>query len=370
MRRVITTTVTSESRFRPNPGGGGGGGSETGFDPIAQTFMLPAGRHIAGVNLKICAIGDVNNAIVLEMVEVENGIPTTNVIAQAFYDMHGAVIGGWTAIRFAYPIWLSAGIEFAFVVKTDDGVHAISTAKLGDFDAATQTPVAAQPYSVGTMLTSANARTWTPHQDEDVCFQLIEAAFAPTTKAVPVGTFNVVDMSDLLIRADVELPTSAANMLFEVELDNGQVTLLRPGQAWERQDYYTGQVEVRAVLSGSATVSPVLFPVILAVSGKLRSTGTYVTRAFDMGTSVDIVSRLKTLIPSGSSISIDVDAADDNWTSVAQVAQTPLLDAGWIERKYSKANHNANPWGRLRISLAGTPAARPAGYDFRSFSTP
>lgn len=370
LRRVITTTVTQSSRFTPNPGGGGGGGSETGFDPIAQTFMLPAGRHLAGVNIKICAIGDPNNPIVLEMVEVENGIPTTNVIAQAYYDMHDAVIGPWTPIRFAYPVWFPGGVEFAFVVKTDDGVHSIATAALGDFDTVTQKPVAAQPYSVGTMLTSANARTWTPHQDEDACFQLIEAVFAPVTKTVNVGTFNVVDMSDLVIRAEVELPTAAASMHFEVETVGGVVTLLRPGQAWELQEYYTGTVQIRAVLSGSATVSPVLFPVILAVSGKLKATGTYVSRAFDMGTAVKILARLKTRIPTGATISLDVDAANDAWSAMIQTAQTPLTEAGWIERKYEKAGHNANPVGRLRISLAGTPAARPLAYDLRAISAP
>lgn len=371
LRRVITTTVTSASSFTPSsPGRPGSFNDNSASDPIAQTFTLAAGRHIAGVNLKICAIGDPNSPIVVEMVEVENGIPTTNVIAQAFYDMHGAVIGPWTAIRFAYPVWFAGGVEYAFVTKTDDGVHAIATAKLGDFDEVTQTPVAAQPYSVGTMLTSANARTWTPHQDEDVCFQLIEAVFAPVTKTVNVGTFNVTDMSDLVIRAEVELPTAAASMHFEVELAGGSVTLLRPGQAWELQEFYTGTVQVRAVLSGSANVSPVVFPVILAVAGKMRTSGTYVSRAFDMGTGVDILSYLKTRIPTGATISVSVDAADDNWTAVAQVAQTPLTEAGWIERKYSKLNHNANPVGRMRISLAGSPAARPLAYDFRAISAP
>lgn len=367
LRRVITTTVASVSRFIPSRMNDDDGAKS---DPIAQTFMLPAGRHIAGVNLKICAIGDPNNAIVLEVVEVENGIPTTNVVAQAFYDMNVAVIGAWTAIRFAYPIWLPGGVEYAFVVKTDDGVHSIATAALGDFVAETQTPVAAQPYSVGTMLTSANARTWTPHQAEDVCFQLIEAVFAPVTKTVNVGTFNVVDMSDLVIRAEVELPTAVASMHFEVEIAGGMITLLRPGQAWELQEYYTGAVQVRAVLAGSANVSPVLFPVILAVSGKLKANGTYVSRAFDMGTAVKILARLKTRIPTGSAINLDVDAAGGAWAAMTQTAQAPLTEAGWIERKYEKAGHNANPVGRLRISLSGTPSARPLAYDLRAISAP
>lgn len=332
--------------------------------------MLVDGRHLAGVDIKICAIGDADNPIVLEIVTVENGIPTNDVVAQAYYDMHGAVIGDWTAIRFAYPIWLSGGVEYAFVVKTDDAAHSIHTAKLGDFDADNQRPVASQPYSVGTMLSSANARTWTPHQDEDITFRLIEAKFSPVSKTVALGTFNAVDMSDLIIMAEVELPTAAAGLHFEVEVSDGTITLLRPGQAWERQDYYTGAVQVRAVLSGSATVSPVLFPVILAVAGKVAASGTYISRAFNIGTGVDLIGWLKTYIPTGAAISLDVDDGAGNWSAVSQTQQSPLQDPGWIERRYAKAGHNADPTGRVRLTLAGTPAARPMAYDFRVVSAP
>lgn len=367
MRRTITTTVSQRVIRQQQNEALQGNESD---DPLAQTFILPEGRHLAGVDIKICNIGDRNNAIVLEIVTVENGIPTRDVVAQAFYDMHAAVIGDWTAIRFAYPIWLSGGVEYAFVIKTDDGDHSIHTAKLGDFDADNQRPVASQPYSVGTMLSSANARTWTPHQDEDITFRLVEAHFEPVTKTVDLGTFNAVDMSDLLVMAEVELPTAAASLHFEVELSDGSVTLLRPGQAWERQDYYSGLVEVRAVLSGSATVSPVLFPVILAVAGKVAATGTYVSRAFEMGTAVDLIGWLKTFIPTGSSITLEVDDGANNWTEMPQTAQSPLQDPGWIERRYAKAGHNANPTGRVRLTLAGTPAARPMAYDFRVISAP
>jgi hypothetical protein len=375
LRRVVTTTVTQERSVTTVPGPSGGTGMGRKADPLAQTFTLLSGRHIAGVNLKICAIGDRNKPVVLEIVEVENGIPTTNVVAQAYYSMHDAVVGEWTAIRFAYPIWLSGGVEYAFVTKTDDGDHSISTARLGDFDPVTQQAVAAQPYSVGTMLSSANASTWTPHQDEDITFQIVEAVFAPVvggvaTKTVNVGTFNAVDMSDLLIRCDVELPTAAAALYFEVELADGSVTMLRPGQAWERQDYYSGLVKVRAVLSGSASVSPVLFPVVLAIAGKIRASGTYVTRAFSMGTAINLLAYLKTAIPTGATITLEADAADGIWQAVAQASQAPLQDLGWIERKYSKTGFNANPAGRLRLTLAGGPAARPLGYDFRAISAP
>ena len=368
LRRVTTTSVISRNVVQPsfNPGGPERGGP----DPLAQTFTMIEGRHVAGVNLRICAIGDTTKPIVVEIVEVENGIPTSNVVAQAYYGMAAAVIGVWTEIRFGYPVWLAGGVEYAFVVKTNDPDHSISTAKIGDFDPVAQTPVAAQPYSVGVMLSSSNAKTWTPHQNEDICFQLVGAVFSPLTKTVDVGTIAVANMSDLLIRCEVELPTAAASMHFEVELDDGTITLLNPGQAWEMQSFYTGDVQIRAVLAGSAKVSPVVFPVIVAIEGELQTTGTYVTRAFSMGTDVNILSYLKTKIPTGSTLAMEVDDGALGFSSMPQTVQTPLQESGWIERKYAKAEHDANPAGRIRITMTGTPAARPMAYDFRAISAP
>lgn len=124
------------------------------------------------------------------------------------------------------------------------------------------------------------------------------------------------------------------------------------------------------MLAGSATVSPVLFPVILAVAGKVAASGTYVSRAFDMGTAVDLIGWLKTYVPTGSSITLEVDDGAGNWSSMPQTQQSPLQDPGWIERRCAKTGHNANPTGRVRLTLAGTPAARPMAYDFRVVSAP
>ncbi|WP_189562330.1 hypothetical protein, partial [Mesorhizobium sp. M2A.F.Ca.ET.037.01.1.1] len=81
-------------------------------------------------------------------------------------------------------------------------------------------------------------------------------------------------------------------------------------------------------------------------------------------------SYLKTKIPTGATIAMHGDAANDAWSAMAQVTQTPLQDAGWVERKYNVLNFNANPVGRIRITLTGTPAARPMAYDFRAISAP
>lgn len=363
LRRIFTQTILQDVNRNMRNG--------NGRDPLAQTFTLTQGRFVTGVNVKICAVGDAGKPMLVELVEVENGIPTTNILAQAVYNMNNAIIGEWTEVRFGFPIWVPEGIEHAFVFKTNDADHSLHIARIGDFDTETQTPVAAQPYSIGVLLSSSNANTWTPHQAEDLTFQIVGARFGPDlTKVIALGSFTATQMSDLLVRAQADLPTADATFHLEVELTDGTIMALQPDQAWELQSYYDGNVDVRAVISGTATVSPILFPRILAVEGSLQPTGTYVSRAFEMGMASDIISYIKHRLPTGSSITFAVDAADDAFVDLTPGISTPLQDAGWFETKYDINGHNADPQGRLRITLAGTPAARPMAYDLRAYSKP
>ncbi|QPC44520.1 DUF4815 domain-containing protein [Kaustia mangrovi] len=366
MRRVTTTRRSQPSRSTRRSMSGETGGGGAGADPIAQTFILPEPRHVAGVDLKFCLIGDTANGVLVQLVTVENGIPTTEVIAEAFVNMATVVLDQWTAIRFPLPVFLPADREYAFVVKTDDADHSIAIGRVGDFDAEAQEWVSAQPYSVGVMLSSSNARTWTPHQAEDVTFRLVAAAFAPATKVVDLGQHDLVDASDLMARATVELPTAEARMQFEIERADGSVTRLEPGQVWELDQYITETVALRAVLTGTATISPILYPGVLLVAGKIRTEGSYVSRAFAMGTGIRLASYLKALLPAGSGLTVEVDAGDGNWQAVPSGGST-LIEDGWTEREYELNPHSAQE-GRLRLTLTGGPAARPAVADLRAVS--
>lgn len=337
-----------------------------GADPLAQTFTLTEARFISGVDLRFCAIGSLTNDCLVEIHAVENGFPTPDTLAQARVNMTGVTLNAWHQVRFELPVFLTADREFCIMVKTDDPDHALSIGRIGDFDAAQQRFVGAQPYAVGVLLSSSNALTWTPHQNEDLTFRLVAARFAPTTKTVDLGTVSVSDMSDLLIRAGVELATADASLVFEVERASGDVTRLLPGQPWELTEYVTEAVEVRAVLNGSALVSPVLYPGVLFISGKVRATGTYISRAFSMGSAIRMSAFVKSKLPAGSALTVEIDAANDVWTAVTQFAQT-ILDDGWVEREFRRTPYTATV-GRLRLTLSGTPAARPVLADFRAVS--
>jgi hypothetical protein len=339
----------------------------SGVDPLAQTFTLDEGRHIAGIDLRFCALGNTAHGVLVDLVHVENGIPTTEIITSAFVDTATVVIGAWKQVRFTMPVYLPADREFAFVVKTDDNAHSLSIARIGDLDTVAQQWVAAQPYTIGVLLSSSNAKTWTPHQAEDLAFRLVAAKFDPITRTIDLGAHALVDCSDLMVRATAELPTAAASIRFEIERAGGEIIRLDAGQVMELTSYVTETVALRAILSGNAKVSPILYPGVALIAGKIRATGTYVSVAMPMGTTIRLATTLKTKLPAGSSLVVAIDAADDNWQTLTASSSSPLND-GWIERTYLRNPHTAVE-GRVRLSLAGTPAARPSLADLRAVAT-
>jgi hypothetical protein len=336
-------------------------------DPQAQAFALDVGRHVSSIDIKFCLIGNRNEPVVVEIVTMDNGFPTTDVIAQTEVDMNTVSVGGWTNFRFDTPVYLPGGVQYAFVVKTNDANHSILEATLGQFDAASQRWITAQPYTVGERFSSSNAVTWTPHPASDLTFRINTAAFNPTSRTIPVGTFAVTDCSDLIVGAEVIIPEEAASCVFRVKFGSEPWVTVNPNQVIERTSFFTGNVVVEAVVSGNARVSPILFPDILVISGTMRASGTYVSRVFPMGNPVRLDSVLSTLRPSGATIVVEADAGDDNWQAMPQVAATPI-DDGFVERTYRRAAHAAALGGRLKITLTGTPAARPSVADLRAFS--
>ncbi|MBL6431663.1 MAG: hypothetical protein HPM95_13015 [Alphaproteobacteria bacterium] len=259
--------------------------------------------------------------------------------------------------------------EVCFVLKSDDAAHSISSAAVGDFDAARQERVAAQPYSVGVMLSSSNARTWTPHQDEDLTFALAAARFAPAVKAVPLGTVDLVDCTDLVIRAAVDLPTAACRVVFEIERPSGEILRLVPDQVVELTERLTETVTVRAVLTGTETASPTLFPGAQLIAGSLRETATYVSRAFIVDGATRLPVWLKANLPAGSTITVELQDAAAAWQTIP-LDQTEALElAGWVDRTHEIDVADPQPtWGaqtRVRLTLTGGPAARPSLADLR-----
>lgn len=353
--------------------GGGGGDAGGGADPQAQSFTIPAtmreGRMITSTEVKFCARGDNANAVEVDLVDTgDEGEPTRSVFARARIAMDTVVLDDWHQTGFGVPLYRRAGQEQAVVYKTDDAAHGLSIANVGDFDAATQSFVAAQPYSVGVRFSSSNNRAWTPHQTSDLAFRINAASFTQTTLTQVLGTVDLVNVSDIMIRAAMELPTADCSILFEVVRADNSVIRLTESQNHEFDEFVTETVTIRAVLGGTEHVSPILYPNVMVIAGRLQTNGVYITRAHDFGQNVDLVARLRNKLPTGSTMTVEWDNADDNFAALTLDNSTQLND-GFVQRDYSVAGITAQT-GRLKIGLTGSPAARPSAAKLRVYSRP
>ncbi|PRD42331.1 DUF4815 domain-containing protein [Phyllobacterium phragmitis] len=349
----VTPVTSTRSPTRPEFGSGGD------HDPLAQTFTLTRGRCIAGVRLKCAAIGARSNAIFLQIRTTDVGLPTSTVLAEAFVSGAELQEGAFFTARFRYPVYLEPAREYCFVALTDDGDHALAIAQIGKIDVATNEIITGQPFTVGVLLSSSNASTWTVHNDADLVFQLIACRFEPSERTVTIGTFQPTKMSDIIVSAGVEYPSPVADIEILLKRPNGQVIRSSPSQTHRLDEYIQNEtIEVSALLRGTAEVTPFLFPTVQIIEGELQPTADYVTRAVTATDADKVMTTFDALLPTGSSVKVEI-GVPGNYAVVNVFSATQLGD-GLVEQTYVRAAYPAaNLDARTRITLTGTPAARP-----------
>lgn len=183
---------------------------ETRFwDPLAQTFRLDQGRHVTGVDFKFTAKGSNSNNVYLEIRETEVGLPNATTLAEGVILGSAITVGAWNKISLTRPIYLEPGVEYAMVLLTDDPTHAVGLAELGKFDSAAGAFVTSQPYTIGTMLKSSNASTWTPVQESDLTFRMYGASFTSTLRTVDLGQIRGATVSSITRSSSTATVTTA-----------------------------------------------------------------------------------------------------------------------------------------------------------------
>jgi hypothetical protein len=257
-------------------------------------------------------------------------------------------------------VWLEANREYALVVLTDDPLHAIAVAEVGKLDPV-RGWITAQPYQVGVLLSSANASTWTPHQLADMTFRLLAAKFAPTTKVVNLGSRNLNGYTDLLLKATVERTSGGTEVSFKV----GALTL-KEGTPLSLPVALVGQQAVSVELTGSERNSPVLYPGVQLLAGKLRSSGTYISRAIPCGVNARVVLRFEALLPGQSGVTVELEI-NGIWTVIPLAEGEPVGD-NWVERTYLKTPVSSDEV-RVRLTLTGSAADRPKIRKLRLMTT-
>ena len=186
-------------------------GGFCGFgDPMAQTFTVDnfsGGMYVSSVDLffkNVSREGD-NNGITLELREVINGYPGPTVIpggsvhkfrsdCSVSTGSGSSTVFNGTKFQFPIPVYLEAGKEYCIVPipDADDPNYEVWIAELGASQFGTSRTISKQAHT-GILFTSANNRTWTAHQSEDMMFRINRCNFRTNRDYIVTLKNNNVD---------------------------------------------------------------------------------------------------------------------------------------------------------------------------------
>lgn len=331
------------------------------YDPLAQTFVLDRQAMIGGIDLWFTKK---KTQVRVQIRTVENGMPTRTVLAEAVLNPGDISIGTPTRALFPTPVILEGGADYAFIVLCDDPETSLSLATAGDFDIYQQKFVSAQPYAIGVLLSSSNASTWTSHQTQDLTFRLLEADFGDTTdRVIDLGSATLSAATDIILRSLSDIPTAACRCEYELSLPDGTSVTVADGQSMNLGKAVSGQVGVKARLSGDAASSAILYPGSQLLSGTCSETGDYYGRTIPATGATRAVLIYDANIPSGAGVKAQIQLDRGEWQDMTQ-SNAVRGDNGFVEFTMRADLSNVNEI-KARFILTGTPAARPVVQSIR-----
>tara|TARA_B100000035_G_scaffold181604_1_gene155022 strand:- start:21244 stop:24399 length:3156 start_codon:yes stop_codon:yes gene_type:complete len=326
-----------------------------GWDPLAQSFSLDESRHVTSVDIFMHDVG--TKDLVVQLRESDNGQPTREALLQVRVKASDLNTSGATRVDFPFPIYLNAEQEYWLVFLTDDQDHSMRVAELGKFDSTANQWVSQQPYTIGVLLSSSNASSWTVHNDMDLKFQINVAEFTATSQTINLGSLTVSNMTDLLVTAPVDVPGDQTRVSFRYTRSTGEIFNLAPDQSIPLEASISDTIQVQAVLEGTTKESPILYPGVLSLPGTLDTTGTYVGREFDVtsgASTMRVVYEAK--LESGAAVTPQYDNGGFQNLSLASATQ---VGDGWVEYVYEDTGISGMSATKVKLTLTGSAAGRP-----------
>ena len=343
----VTTTTTWRWWSPPPP--------PRRWDPLAQSFTLDESRHLTSVDVFFHAVGSKDFTVQLR--ESDNGQPSMQTITQVRVKNADIQTTGATRCTFPLPVYLNADQEYFLVFMSDDQTHALRIAELGKYDSTANQWVSSQPYTIGVLLSSSNASSWTVHNDMDLQFQLNVAEFSQNSLTVNLGSLTVSNMTDLMVRANVDVPGDATRVSFRYTRSTGEIFNLAPEQAIALEASISDTMQVQAVLEGNSKESPTLYPGVLSLPGTLDTTGTYQGRQFEVaagGSTMRVVYEAQ--LEAGAAVTPQYDNGGFQSLSLASATQ---VGDGWVEYVYEDTGITGLSATAVKLTLTGSAAGRP-----------
>lgn len=311
--------------------------------------------------------------VIVQIRETHLGMPTPKVLAEGF--VTAEEISLTTATRLTFPpVWCSADTEYAFVLLTDDPEYAVALAELGQYDSARGTWITTQPYQVGVLLSSSNAMTWTAHQEKDLAFRLLAARFTETQRTLVLeNAVAAHDLTDLMLLANVERPTSETDIEFSLTDAEGTEHRLAEDLPLALREKITGTCTLKAHLKGTAIASPVLYPGIQAVLGTVAAEADYVSRAI-MVSSADtpgspackVTVTYEATTPGTAAVKVYIQKGEV-WEPI-ELTNGQQVDSQWDERTHVLEDFSGASV-RIKLVLSGTVIYRPKVRSLRVIVT-
>jgi hypothetical protein len=211
------------------------------WDPLAQTFLIDdvGGVFLSSVDLYFQSKDD-NVPITVQIREVQNGYPTTNILPFSEVSINPSQVNisddstVATTFTFKSPIYIQENVEYALVVLANSKDYNAWVARMGETQVNSDRTISEQPYA-GVLFKSQNGTTWTADQNEDIKFKLKRCEFENVTGVVTLTN------DDLPVRTLVANPIRTTN-------GSSTITISHPNHGMHGTD---NNVTIAGVASGT-----------------------------------------------------------------------------------------------------------------------
>lgn len=322
------------------------------IDPLAQTFTLERDTFVAAVDFWVHNRGF--KPLLLQLRTCENGMPTQDILTERRIEVNDVTNVGnneHTRVNFA-PVMLTAGVEYCFVLLSDDNAWAVEIAELGERDERANKVVTSQPFQIGVLLSSSNASTWTPHQKADLRFRLHEAVFSTPIRNYALGSFDLYNADLIHAQFTADRIDEDTDVTVVVTMPDGKTQYrLKEDTIASFSEKVTGKAQVKLELTGTPAKTPVVMNGVTLVSSGVVETGEYVTRNIPVGDDADVMVTFESSVGLESSVEAFY-ATGTKWLPLPMSRQINIGD-GFNERTYKLENISTETI-RVKLVLKGT----------------
>ena len=270
-------------------------------DPLGESFQFEGDRILTGVKLYFQS----KDAKVPVKVQVrplsDGGLPGTKVMGESIKlpsDVQTSNDGSkGTLFGFDNPVLIESGVNYAFVVMSNSNNYNVFYAQMGQRKLGNDNSIlVSNPYG-GTMFSSANAVSWTVHQDADLKFDITTAQFRDGNSTILFDPWkpSKKDIGVLQVPTMTEAEKSDIKMEYRVVLDSASQNATLDSAPWTPIDYttdeidlggYIRQIQLRITFTSTKYMSPFVTLDTVTLMGLLTDlNGTYVTKTIDLGDS-------------------------------------------------------------------------------------